>query len=263
MSKPLHGLLYALRSASAHHRLNAGGERRLASASFAPPVLPFIAVANIVGLLAADHGWLRTEGAAALAVGALLVSLLVHSIAARTLLAGILFFALGVICLGARLDEAGRAAVRSGLDATVEGLVCSVRLELQRARFELCDVVPTNAAAPLLPSRLIVTQPLDASRFASRGTASSLESSRIRSAATPALGQRIRVRLRLRPVTGLRNPGSDADGRALLRRGIGARAWVIEYFPVSWPRSRMMKMVLLSFWPTTISKPGAGAPATS
>lgn len=122
----------------------------------------------------------------------------------------ILFFALGALRLAPRLDEADRGAVRRTFDATVEARVCATRHGVRGASVELCDAVAVVEGGPAMPRRLLVG-----------ATAGSPAATRLRALAE---GERVRLRLRVRPTRGLRNPGGRAHEVALRRRGIGARA---------------------------------------
>lgn len=148
-------------------------------------------------------------GSAALAAGALLAPRPL----VRAALAALAAFAAGALALGVRLEQA-RAGPETGFEATLEGRVGELARLGHEVRATLHEVVRIDERDPPLPERIELWSGLPAGgRAALAG-------------AVP--GDRVRVRARLRPPGGLRNPGGRDVARALARRGIGARAQLVH-----------------------------------
>lgn len=182
-----------------------------------PWLLPAIAVFQILGVVAADGGWV--SAAAARAVGALAAvgGLFGLAHARRVALAALaLAFAAGALAMATRL-AAPRGGVAAG-EVTVEGTVAEVTRRGGGFRIRLTDVAAVTPPAPGessgVPSRILLY---------GYGAA----------VVDPALdarhpGERIRARVRLRAPRRLRNPGSLGGLRALRRAGIGAEGSLVH-----------------------------------
>jgi competence protein ComEC len=181
-------------------------------------LLPCLAVAAGVGILAADRGWLSVacaSGIAAVSTGAALAARRHPRVVAGC--AVIVVAALGAARHAESLALAARHAPQTSFDALADGSVRAVRRETRWIGLELHDVVAVQFGAlerPVLPSRLRLTE----SRETPEGVwlAGLVE------------GDRIRARLRLRPSGGLRNPGTRERSRDTRRRGIAGEARLVD-----------------------------------
>jgi competence protein ComEC len=171
------------------------------------------------GVILADLGWLEPRPALALGLGALLAGLAARRRPRLRALAALLLFAgVGAHCLGTRIEAARSARPQHAIDVTVEGTLCASGLGASWVVVELCQLVRVPgvgvdaAGAEPVPPRARVLE--------RRGTASAQWLASLRS------GQRVRVRLRLRPPRSWGNPGSRDHVSALDRAGVGALASV-------------------------------------
>ncbi len=163
----------------------------------------------------ADLAWLDSGAALWLALLAIVATAAFsRDGVGRPAAAIVVFFALGVTALATQLEEAAHASLRRSFDATVEASVCGLRLRSHSVALELCRARAADPASGELPSRLLLEEALG-------GPGADWLRRRI-------TGERVRLRLRLRPIVGLRNPGRSDPRRGLLRRGIGARATLVN-----------------------------------
>jgi len=178
-------------------------------------LLPFLACAFFLGIVLADLAWLDVPRSVALGAVALLAGVRASRPHWRALCAVALFAAAGGLALSARLDEARQPATWVRSDATVEATVCNLAEGRHWVALELCDArtvwdergVPKASS---VPRRLRWTTGLD--RPEAKWLAARLP------------GDRIRARLRVRPLAEVRNPGERDRLRPLERRGVGGRA---------------------------------------
>jgi competence protein ComEC len=171
-------------------------------------VLPLLAAAFATGVALADAG--RPGRGPALALGAHALAAALVLPRARPGLALAVAVCAGAAAHGARLEAAAGTTPAAPREVTVDATVGRVARWGVRTEIELRRVVEVAPRRGVLPGRV-----------------------RLRLEPTPAPfarleevlpGTRIRARLRLRPVHGLRNPGGgDPEARAR-RRGIGAAA---------------------------------------
>ncbi len=150
------------------------------------------------------------RGDAALVLGAAVVGVgafVVRGPRARCAAALLLAFAAGALSLATRLEAAARVRPAAPREATLEGALRSVQQVSGETRFELVGLVEVEPRPRALGGGL---------RLAAR-------SSEIAPTLAEALpGAHLRVRVRLRPPAGLRNPGGRGSPRTLERAGIGA-----------------------------------------
>ncbi len=129
-----------------------------------------------------------------------------------------LALALGVRGIGGRVEAARRDAVHETIDRTVAARVCTLGRGPEWIAVELCELaaVPFGSRGPIgpTPSRLRLVE-----------RASSAEGELL---ARLVSGDRIRLRLRITPSRGLRNPGGRDRTVERRRRGIGARARLLD-----------------------------------
>jgi competence protein ComEC len=178
-------------------------------------LLPCLTLAHLVGLWVADAGWLSACSARWLGVACVAFALPLRRLPralASLLVLG--FFASGVAALGGVLETARRHPVETAFDAIVEADVCELERRRSSLRLVLCHAVGVGRHAERVPERIVVHQ-----RW------SMLEPSWAR-ALEP--GQRLRCLLRIRPLGGLRNPGVTERIPRWQRRGIGARASLVD-----------------------------------
>lgn len=140
---------------------------------------------------------------------------------------GLLVVTLAYVNASVRLDlrlQNRLAHALDGAEVTVVGSVATLPVRFRETlRFEL-DRVESETSSVVLPERLQVSW--------------------YRSARLPAAGERWRMRLRLQSARGALNPGgADVDGW-FLRKGIGARASVIDHEAERVPGSQLDHPVL-------------------
>lgn len=167
--------------------------------------------AQLAGILAADAGLAPTPIARRVALVAAGVALLSRAPRVARAAACVALGAASGLGLAARLEEAARAPA-APFEATVEGTVAAVRRLPGFAELELAGVRGVGAAAP---PRLR----LHAGRQ-DEAAAAALER------AQP--GDRLRARLRIRPLEARANPGSPDRRREAARRGVGAVASLVH-----------------------------------
>jgi len=191
-----------------------------------PYLLLWMALCQALGILVADRlaGWLRTPPAEGTAgdillfphiafpflVTALLsniiLALFTHRDRLRAALACLLCFGLGAMSLGRHSLEAAWPYPEPVVECIVEGRVEAVRRGEGWSRFVLSEVGGVGGGVP--PPRRIEVQ-LDWGRPGAGMPA-------------PEKGERWRMRLRLRPVRSLSNPGGRSREAQLRRAGVGA-----------------------------------------
>jgi competence protein ComEC len=161
--------------------------------------------AQAAGILLADRGLLGCE--AALALGA---TSLGFGLACRRLRLAAscgLALAAGAGSLGGLLVEAARVERLGARESMLEGTVESVEHFPHGWRVGLDQVRSVGAVGPPLPHRVRLS-----GRATPEGVAA-FESARV--------GDRLRTSVRLRPASGLRNPGGRDTAAALRRAGFG------------------------------------------
>jgi len=173
-----------------------------------------------LGIALADRQCLTPQPALLLGLVALMLGLVARGRPRlRALAASILFLAAGAYSLGTRIERARAARPRRPMVVTVEGTRCAGELAADWASVELCQVERVRGLGfdPVgdvsLPRRVRVIE--------SRSTAAS------EWLASLCPGERVRVRLRLRPPRSWSNPGSRDRVRPLDRRGVGALASLV------------------------------------
>nr|MCS5635549.1 DNA internalization-related competence protein ComEC/Rec2 [Myxococcota bacterium] len=187
---------------------------------------PLLVVAHGLGILVADLAWPRFGGGAfhGLGLGCLLAAFVGRrERRVRGLAALVLAFAAGGASLGALLDAAARFAPRASRELTLEAQVCGRIQSSYREGVELCGAVeipspgsrpgargslPVSSSAPL-PVRLLGQY--------SRSDPMAEGLGELRR------GDRLRARVRMAPLAGLRNPGGRDSERRWRRRGIAGR----------------------------------------
>ena len=182
-------------------------------------LLPWLTGGFLLGAVLADWGVLSLRSAGAVAILATAAGLVAGRPRWRAVCATAVFLAAGGMTLGARLEESSRAAATRRSEGIVEATVCSIEGGQRWLAAELCDAEaveggPLTTGDVLLPSRLWWSTGWD------RPEAAWL------SRRLP--GDRIRVRLRVRPLVCARNPGERARCRGLERRGVGGRASISD-----------------------------------
>ena len=180
-------------------------------------LLPLLTGGFCLGAVLADLSWLDVRSSFALGVSALLAGIRVASPAWRAAFAVALFAAAGGVALGVRLEESARSATRVRMDVTVEATVCGRAEGRSMVSVELCDaraVWEERDRPARVPSRLAWA--MGRARPEAAWLAARLP------------GDRIRARLRVRPLGDARNPGERDRRRALERRGVGGRATLID-----------------------------------
>lgn len=181
-------------------------------------LLPCLAASAVLGVLAADRGWLGGAAAGWVALASTGVGLAARR---RPLVVGVCaaaaIAALGAASHAERLAIAARAAPESTVDAAVDGTVRALRRERTWVAAELHDVVSVpfgEMSRASVPARLEWVESMDTPEgvwLAAR-----------------AEGERIRARVRLQPGGGLRNPGAVDRSATRRRRGIGAEARLVD-----------------------------------
>lgn len=161
--------------------------------------------AQAAGILCADRGMFGV--ASALCIGTVALGLGLTVLRVRWGAALVLAFAAGVGSMGELRQAAARAERLDPRECVVEGTVVSVSRNAQGWRVVLEDVRGVGPVRPPLPRRV---------RLSGRATPEGIPAFE---AVWP--GDRVRALVRLRPVAGLRNPGSRDPAVALRRKGIG------------------------------------------
>ena len=189
------------------------------------PGLPLVVATFCLGVFAADLAWPLVAGPAfhGLALACVLGAVsAARAPGARTGLALLLAFSAGAGSLAARLDDGERRAPTSSRELSLEARVCGFDRVGERRSLELCSSVQVASPgleelAPdfaRLPGRLLGQY---------RGASPEAE---ILDALRP--GDRLRARVRLGPLGGLRNPGRPDPERRWRRRGIGGRVHFLD-----------------------------------
>ncbi|MBW2235756.1 MAG: DNA internalization-related competence protein ComEC/Rec2, partial [Deltaproteobacteria bacterium] len=171
------------------------------------PRLLLLLGAQCAGIVAADLGWLAAHESLLGAVLCLAAALLAGGPRLRLGLAVLAAGCASALHLGHSLEEARAAVPAAPFEAVLEGRVVEARHASHGSRLVLRDVVGIESPVPLARG-LLVRVPADGSRA-------------LRDAVR---GDRVRMRARLRPLGGLRNPGRAEAGRHWQRRGVGAAA---------------------------------------
>ena len=175
---------------------------RFLAAAWRP--LPALALARALGIVLADIGALRVEGAIVLGTAAAVAPLGTAGRVTWRFAALGLAMASGAVALGQQLQESRAARPAQRREAVVEATVAAVSTSASSTRVDLRGADAVAGGEPL-PRRLrVYTDPTPP------GVAPFVP------------GDRIRSRLRLRAPHSLRNPGGSDRVRPLERAGIGA-----------------------------------------
>jgi competence protein ComEC len=171
-------------------------------------LLPWLTLAQILGILAADAGALRTDAAAVLACSAAALGVVLPwGARGRAALALLLAFAAGGGAMARGLDAGRRGVEAAPRIFDVEARVAAVAAGGPSWRVDLVELRGLGGGPPPPPRVRVYGRPTPSDW-------AGLER------AQP--GDRIRARLRLVAAGGLRNPGAPDRERALRRAGIGA-----------------------------------------
>jgi competence protein ComEC len=175
-----------------------------------------ILLGQIVGILAADAGWLDAPAAAKLAACGVALALASKTAPPRALAAALAIGAAAGFAHAVRLTEAAEARPTAPIEVTLEGTAVRVGRVLGAFEVDLADVRAADPSADPLPPRLRLRapDPPDGSGGAPL------------SRVLP--GDRIRARVRLRPFESRANPGGRDRERDLRRRGIGSVAALVH-----------------------------------
>ena len=187
--------------------------------------LPSLALGHVLGVVAAEFAWPQIGGpeAMGLALACLAGGLLSRRRPAlRFGFAWGLAFAAGLFGLGARLDAAALSAITEPAALTLEAVVCASDGNGPVRSVELC--APVEVTSPGAPPGSAGEHPLP-SRLITQHRAGSEEGQILEGLRK---GDRIRARVRVRPLGGLRNPGRDRPERRWQRRGVGGRASLLD-----------------------------------
>jgi competence protein ComEC len=171
------------------------------------PGLLLLLGAQCAGIIVADQGWLGADESLLGAVLCLAFALLTDCPRLRLGLAALAVGCAGALHLGNTLEQARAGVPAAPFEAVLEGRVVEARHAPEGSRLLLREVVGIESPAPVAPG-LLVRVPADGSGA-------------LRDAVR---GDRLRMRARLRPLRGLRNPGRAEEGRHWQRRGVGAAA---------------------------------------
>ena len=173
------------------------------------PVFPGCLFFLALGIVLADLRWVPACVAAQVAILLLFVAVGVScSPVQRVGLAYGVLLAAGILGLDAKLERA-TGPEWPPFEATLEGQVCHSDRRPGWAAVELCRVSFVDVARPGTVTRV---------RLVEGGQG--LESGPLR---TLALGDVVRVRAQVAPLSERRNPGSRGSRRSLERRGVGAQ----------------------------------------
>jgi competence protein ComEC len=156
---------------------------------------------------------LRLDAALVLGAACIALGLALPAARLRTALALLLALAAGAVALAVRLDAAGRWEGHEAREIAVEATVREALRGPWGWRLKLGDVVGVAPGPPPPPRVRVLGQPTPPGVAAFE-------------AAVP--GERVRVRLRLRPPRGLRNPGAPDRERRARREGIGAVGRLVD-----------------------------------
>ena len=185
--------------------------------------LPSLALGHVMGVFAAELTWPLIDGpkALGLALACFAGALLSRRLPAlRFGFAWGVAFAAGLAGLAARLDAAGLSVPTAPETLSLEAWVCAADGSGLLRSVELC--APVEVASPgalpgegrALPPRLVVQHRAG--------------SDEARALSSLQIGDRIRARVRVAPLGGLRNPGRLHPERRWQRRGIGGRASLLD-----------------------------------
>jgi len=175
-------------------------------------LLVALALSLALGIWVADVVGFPERSAWALAIAGLALALARarRAVGRRIVGAVLVVFAAGGLLLGNRLSAAESAArVESG-ERTIEARICGRRDGYLWAVAELCEVRGVDAGDPL-PRRLQLEDLV-----------------KLDAVERVLPGQSLRLRVRVRPIRGLHNPGGLDRERAAARRGLGLRARAVD-----------------------------------
>jgi len=197
--------------------------------------LPLLVLAHGLGILVADLGWPLISGwpssgwpsygwpsyglALASALGAAALGGRLGGVRGLAL---VLAFGAGAASLFARLDSAARFAPRESRELTLEARVCGLERTTATYAIELCGSlevpspgrVGVQAVVRPLPHRLL-------GQFRSSAPVADALGGLRR-------GDRLRARVRMGPLGGLRNPGRPDPVQRWRRRGVGGRVRFLD-----------------------------------
>ncbi|HEX2485320.1 MAG TPA: DUF4131 domain-containing protein, partial [Myxococcota bacterium] len=175
--------------------------------------LPVLAAALALGIVAADAAVLGVAvGEVAIAKGLGLGLALRRRPALRLACAALAVAGAGVHGLALQREAAHWPASRARVEATVEGRVVSLARRGDAAWAVLDGVRRVDGGGDPLPPRLRVQSELAPGGFA----------------AIASSGDRVRVRVRVRPVVGRANPGLPDPALRLRRAGIGGEGALVH-----------------------------------
>lgn len=171
-----------------------------------------LAAALAAGILAADRGLLGVVAGQVLALQSLLLGLAVRQRPAlRLACAALALSGAGAHALALRREEAYWPAAVARVEAIVEARVASL-VRRGDAAFAVLEDVRSVDGGPPLPHRV---------RIRSEGATGGF-------AAIASSGDRVRARVRLRPVTGRANPGLPDPALRARRAGIGGEGTLVH-----------------------------------
>jgi competence protein ComEC len=186
-------------------------------------LLLWLAAAQTTGLFAADRGLVGQSTAVAVVLLGLVCVVWHRGARGRAALAILLSFGAGVMAATGQLERADRNLVSGSRDVTLEARVCDVRRTARTLGLALCGVRRAGVddacaqaadAEPPLPERLWLSARWSAPEAA------------VLEALPP--GARLRARLRVRRLEGIRNPGGSSWAGAQRRRGLGGAAALVD-----------------------------------
>ena len=173
------------------------------------PVFPGCLFFLALGIVLADLRWVPACVAVQVAIFLLLVSIGVScSPTQRVRLAYGVLLAAGILGLDAKLERA-TGPEWTPFEATLEGKVCHSDRRPEWSAVELCRVAFVDVPRPAKVTRVRLVEGHEG-----------LEGGPLR---TLALGDVVRVRAQVAPLSERRNPGSRGSRRSLERRGVGAQ----------------------------------------
>jgi competence protein ComEC len=177
-----------------------------------PSRLALFAAAHVAGIALADAAWLALDASVTGACLALALAALARAAWTRAAATAFAFLAAGGLALGARLDAAARARPHAPSEQTVDAIVARSARAGGALRLDLVQVADAEGdGGRAVPERIRLV--VDAEDLSAAPVL--VEAGR---------GDRLRLRVRLRPPLGLANPGATDADRALARAGIGALA---------------------------------------
>jgi competence protein ComEC len=163
-------------------------------------------LAQILGILVADRGWLDARSALMLAALALVGAVLAQGRTSRAVLAALCVLGGSALHLQHPLDADARAGpLDTARDVTFQAKVVRVRHSLGGARYDLARALVLDRDSEPLPTRLRLR--VDVADLATSAVLRSL-----------VAGDHVRVRARVRPRAGVRNPGGRGDDARVARR---------------------------------------------